>query len=260
MHTHFLLEQPIYDDLWQQAEPELERGDVHLDPHLLNRQQDRRRGWSLIIRPNQDARDAIHALIQDVRTFEPDQHYYHPDELHVTVLSLFSPTEAFEEHQHKYATYQAALRTAFEKIEPFQIDFRGITATRDGLMMQGFAEHNALNLLRDHLRAILTAHGLGDTLDTRYRIQTAHATIARFQAPLRNSSGFLTHLRHLRASVNARTVCASVQWVKNDWFLSRDNVEVFEEFHLRERIPEVETSVYTPPPFQGEICPEAAMA
>ncbi len=233
MHTHFLPEQPIYDDLWREGAAAIERGDVHLDPHLRNRHQDRRRGWSLIIRPNQDARDAIHAVIQDIRTSEPDQHYYHPDELHVTVLSLFAPTEAFAEHHHKYATYQAALRTAFKQIERFRIEFCGITATRDGLMMQGFAEQNALNLLRDHLRAILTARGLGGTLDTRYRIETAHATIVRFQAPLRNPSGFLTHLRRLRASATARTVCASVQWVKNDWFLSRDIVEVFEEFDLK---------------------------
>ncbi len=226
-------EQAIYDALWQQAEPELARGNVHLDPHLQHRHHDRRRGWSLIIRPNHDANAAISGVIQDIQAFEPEQHYYHPDELHVTVLSLFSPTETFAEHLPKYPAYQAALRSAFAQCERFQIEFCGITATRDGVIMQGFAERNALNGLRDHLRAILTAHGLGGTLDTRYRIQTAHSTIARFQAPLRNPPGLLAHLRHLRATVSTRTLCAAVQWVKNDWFLSRDNVEVFEEFHLQ---------------------------
>ncbi|GAK49134.1 hypothetical protein U14_00352 [Candidatus Moduliflexus flocculans] len=226
-------EQPIYDTLWQQTESDLERGNVCLDPYLRNRQQDRRRGWSLIIRPNHAAKEAIMGVIQDIQQLEPEQHYYHPDELHVTVLSFFSVIETFDEHLPKFARYQAALRTAFEQIERFQIDFRGITATRDGLMMQGFAEKNALNLLRDHLRAILTQHGLGDTLDTRYRIQTAHSTIVRFQAPLRNPPDFLTRLRYLRASASARTLCTSIQWVKNDWFLSRDTVELVEEFHLQ---------------------------
>ena len=231
----FSPEQPIYDTLWQQAESELACGNIQLDPHLQNRQQDRRRGWSLIVRPNHDAKAAIHAAIQAIQTCEPEQHYYHPDELHVTVLSLFSPTEAFAEHQHKYSRYHAALQSAFEQIQCFQIDFRGLTATRDGVMMQGFAERDALNRLRDHLRALLTAHDLGETLDTRYRIQTAHSTIARFQAPLRNPPGLLARLRHLRASVCARTLCATVQWVKNDWFLSRDTVEMIKEFHLQSR-------------------------
>jgi len=227
------IEQPIYETLWQQTEPALERGDIHLDPHLQNRQQDRRRGWSLIIRPNHAAKEVIHAAIRDIQGYEPEQHYYHPDELHVTVLSLFSPTERFAEHLHKYPAYQTALQDVFHHIERFQIEFRGITATRDGVMMQGFAQQNALNHLRDRLRAVLTAYGLGDTLDTRYRIQTAHSTIVRFQTPLSNPPGFLAHLRHLRASLCAQTLCATIQWVKNDWFMSRDHVELIEEFHLR---------------------------
>src|SRR6185295_16432147 len=50
----------------------------------------------------------------------------------------------------------------------------------------GFVEGDRLNQLREAIRSALGRAGLGESLDARYRIVTAHATIMRFRVPLRN--------------------------------------------------------------------------
>lgn len=229
---HHATARKIYDDLWRDCAAALAQGKAQIDPHLRDRSRDRRRGWTLIVRPDAPTRRRLCDIIAQMRAIEPEQHFYHPDELHVTALSLISATDAFDEHVGALPRYRAALAAAFAGMTGFGVEFCGITGSPGAIMAQGFPEQDALNRLRDHLRASLGAAGLGAALDTRYRIVTAHATLMRFQSPLRNPAALLNLLEQARRIPFGRSVCAAVQWVENDWYMSRDAVQLIEEYHL----------------------------
>jgi hypothetical protein len=105
-------------------------------------------------------------------------------------------------------------------------------------MIQGFPLDAKLQALREKLRELLQAHGLGDTLDVRYRISTAHSTIMRFSRPLQNAAALLDRLSALREEPFGEFRCHSVQWVKNDWYMSSDKVELLAEYELTQPIGE----------------------
>ena len=225
----------IYDDLWRACAAAFAQGNAQIDPHLRDRAHDRRRGWTLIMRPDAPTRRRLCDFIAQMRDLEPEQHFYHSDELHVTALSLISASESFhaDGHAEKLPRYRAALAAAFAGMTRFAVEFRGVTGSPGAIMAQGFPEQDALNRLRDHLRASLGAAGLGAALDARYRLVTAHATIMRVQSPLRNPAALLTLLEQARRIPFGRSVCAAAQWVENDWYMSRDAVQLIEEYHLR---------------------------
>lgn len=225
----------MYEKLWRDCAAALAQGNAQIDPHLRDRAHDRRRGWTLIMRPDAPTRRCLCDFIAQMRDLEPEQHFYHSDELHVTALSLISASESFhaDGHAEKLPRYRAALAAAFAGMTRFAVEFRGVTGSPGAIMAQGFPEQDALNRLRDHLRASLGAAGLGATLDARYRIVTAHATIMRLQSPLRNPSALLQLLEQARRVPFGRSVCAAAQWVENDWYMSRDAVQLIEEYHLR---------------------------
>ena len=80
----------IYAQLWSEAQTRFKTGSVRTDPHLDQRASDTRRGMTLLLRPNGEAKARISAALDDLRQIAPDQHLYHPDELHITVLSVVS--------------------------------------------------------------------------------------------------------------------------------------------------------------------------
>ncbi len=222
--------QSFYNTLWKDAVDSFSQGDIQLDPHLLNRQDDQRLGLSVVIRPQEPVKSRMVQIIEQLRGQEPFQHYYTRDELHVTVLSLFSATEAYARYMPNIPIYRDVLQSVCLETPSFQIRFTGITATNSAVMVQGFPEQDALNAFRERLREALRAAGVGDSLDTRYRIITAHITIMRFQAQPHNLKGFLDTLRTLREYDFGMMTVNTVQWVKNDWYMSSDKVELLKEF------------------------------
>jgi 2'-5' RNA ligase len=160
-------------------------------------------------------------FVRELRRFEPDQYYYHASELHLTVLSLFTATVDCEPYFAQRDKYVAAVDSALKDIHPIQIRFQGITASPTTIMIQGFFETHDLNDLRNTLRRRLRLRGLGRGLDDRYRLQTAHMTVARFRAPLRHPERFANLLEQARQSPFGATTFRSFVLVENDWYMSR---------------------------------------
>src|ERR1035438_4949768 len=99
------------------------------------------------------------AFLSELRGLEPDQHYYAPSELHVTILSLFA---AMVEHERFFARteqYMAAVDSTLRKVAPIRIEFAGVTASSGAIMIQGFCDTEALNDVRDALRRQLRSRG-----------------------------------------------------------------------------------------------------
>src|SRR6202000_1145582 len=87
---------------------------------------------------------------------------------------------------------------ALRQAAPIRVNFTGVTASLDAVLIQGFVENEALDEVRDALRRELRIHGVARGIDTRYRLQTAHMTAVRFRAPFHDSKKFATMLELAR--------------------------------------------------------------
>lgn len=216
--------QQVYDRLWAEALTSFSAGSVRIDPFLLSRATDERRGITLIIRPDAAVIARIMDVIEQLREVAPEQHFYHPEELHITILSLIGVNQDFDLQKLPMAVYQSIFADVFSQVAPFKVHFRGLTASPDSILVQGYAADDALNQLRDKLREALHQAGLGSTLDRRYRTVTAHSTFMRFQAQPSNLPGLVDRLTSLREIDLGTFDVNQVEFVQNDWFMSRDRI------------------------------------
>lgn len=223
----------FYDSLWRKAIDYFDgTGQVRIDPHLADKAADRRLGLSVIGRPSPAVADAFSTLLHRLAQIAPHQYYYQPDEFHITVFSLFTATEAFEPYFAQSSRYLNAVRSALFTARRFEVVFQGITASSSAVMIQGFPKCPELNRLRDRLRESLREAGLGEGLDERYRISTAHVTVMRFQTQPRNLRQLVDTLASCREYDFGQMSFRTLQLVKNDWYMSSDRVEVLAEYPL----------------------------
>jgi 2'-5' RNA ligase len=222
----------LYNDLWEDALGLFAQGQVDLDWYLVNRQSDNRLGLTVIARPTQRVVDNISALIDQLALVEPDQYYYQPDELHITILSLFTATEHFKPYFAKLANYMTASEAVLSTAKCFAVDFRGVTASTSGVMAQGFPQDGNLEVLRERLRKALREQDLEQGLDTRYRLRTAHATLMRFRQPPQALTKLVGILKEYRDYYFGGITFRTLQVVKNDWYMSTGRVEVLAEYQL----------------------------
>ncbi len=224
-----------YDEMWSTTIGKIRSGQVELDPVLAAQAGDERRGLTVVARPSAPVRRRAQALVRQMRQIEPDQYYYAASELHVTILSLFTATEHHASFFARKDQYISAVSAALKNAELFVIRFEGVTVSPGTMMIQGFFESNALNRLRDTLRQQLWIRGLGAGVDERYRLETAHMTVARFRAPLRDGHRFAMMLEQARTRRFGTSIVRSLSLVANDWYLSRHSTEVLKRYRLGER-------------------------
>lgn len=222
----------IYDRLWSEATTYFQSGRVEIDPFLAGRANDRRLGLSVIGRLEPAVNERFVSFLRKVKQVAPKQHFYRNSEFHLTILSLFTATEAFAPHWNNRAAYRAAVDQALSGGQAFTVHYQGITASKSAIMIQGFASGLQLNQLRVRLRQALRDAGLDGGLDERYIIDTAHTTVVRFKSPPGNLMGLLALLQQNRTTDFGATLFSELQLVKNDWYMSQDRVHVLARYPL----------------------------
>jgi 2'-5' RNA ligase len=225
--------QTQYDEMFHSAYDSLVAGTPSLDPHLLDKAGDRRRGATLLIRPSAAVAEAVAQALAELQELEPDQYYYAPGELHVTVLSLFTGTPEPEPYLAQLPLYRRAVDEVLAATPPFMLDFDGLTASPAAVLVQGYPVGPELEHLRAVLRTAIQAVGLGHNLDRRYRITTAHMTAVRFCRPLRDPKSFAAALRSLRRRAFGPSPVSAIHLVENDWYMSHDRVHLLHTYPLR---------------------------
>lgn len=222
----------IYEQLWREAAAALQRGEPQLDAHLPGKANDLRRGLTLLLRPSASVRDRVAECISQLSALCPDQYFYRPEELHVTVMSIVSGTEHWREAMHPLGEYQAVLAQVLARQRPFRLTFRGLTATPGVVMVQGFPEDDALNDLRDRLRTAFATAGFSGVLDRRYKISTAHMTVMRFCRPEADWSRLLAVLEVGRSLDFGSMTADGLELVLGDWYASAGTVQRLSEYRL----------------------------
>ena len=226
-----------YDALWQEARPAFLSGREQIDPLLQEHLPDARRGLTVIFRPQPAMAAQVAGWLGELAVTAADQYFYTLGQLHVTVLSLFTATPEYAPFFARLPRYLAALEAALAALPPFAVAFRGVTASRAAVMVQGFPEDHTLEHARTALRAALMQAELGGDLDRRYRLTTAHLSVLRLRAPLANPARFVAQLDAARSRDFGVTQVDELLLVANDWYMTPGVVEVVRRYPLTSTQP-----------------------
>ncbi|MGL1957984.1 MAG: hypothetical protein OCD00_11785 [Colwellia sp.] len=105
-----------------------------------------------------------------------------------------------------------------KNIGGFKVKFKGITVSPSCILIQGFPEDKQLNHLRDKLRVNFKKAKLESTIDSRYKISTAHTTAVRCITPFKNSYKLMEVLsKHKNYDFGTLEV-NSLELVFNNWY------------------------------------------
>jgi len=220
-----------YDAMRQAALPKLARGEADLDS-LLDAAQDDRRGLTLLARPPAPILDSIAAMLADFRGVEPDQYYYPAADIHLTILSIIACYAGFELSAIDPALYRDALRTILAEVQPFWLTFSGLTASPGGLMVQGYPQGEGLSELRTAIRNFFQQSGLQQSIDQRYRLQTAHVTVVRFRRKLQHTAELLKKIEHYQQHFIGSFELNTVELVYNDWYQRAEHTTLIAQYAL----------------------------
>ncbi len=223
----------IYEQLWKKTGPLLKSGELRVDPFLRNKAEDKRRGVTLIARPDIGVQRRVEEFLRQIAGICPRQHYYRPAELHVTVMAIISGSETWQDEMDQLPVCRAALDDVLKDARPFRVDFRGVTVSSDAVMIQGFPLGNGLSGIRDNLRDTFKRAGLGKNLDRRYKTTAAHLTVMRFSEPKTSWARLYDFLEMHRDADFGQTRFCSLQLIWSDWYASADIVRVLEEYPLQ---------------------------
>jgi len=221
-----------YERLWREAVSALERNDLEFDHHLPDKSHDLRRGLSLAFRPSRSVQAAISPFLQELAGAAPGQYFYRPEEFHVTVLSIIPGSESWRDQIHHLAAYQSILGKVLQRPRNFSVTFQGVTASRGGVIIQGFPQDETLAQMRDDLREALRQNQLGEQLDVRYKINTAHMTVMRFcKAPV-DGKHLLALLQANRTTSFGEMCVENLELILGDWYASADTARTLSEYKL----------------------------
>ncbi|QKG56539.1 mutarotase [Hymenobacter sp. BRD128] len=220
-----------YTSMREAAVRQLAHGAADLDP-LIDSLHDDRRGITLLARPPAAITTVMEAMLADFRRIDPAQYYYPASDIHLTILSIISCYSGFTLRAIDPDAYRATVQTSLQDCRAFPITYAGLTASPGSIMVQGFPQDDGLASLRNTTRRIFQSSGLQQSIDQRYRLQTAHSTVIRFRKPLANPALLLAVLRKYEQHFVGTFEVNTVELVYNDWYQRAPNTVLLAKYAL----------------------------
>ena len=165
----------------------------------------------------------------------PGQYFYGPAELHVTLLTFISTSDLWRQEIGDLAGFRVILREVLARQQPFQVEFRGVTAAPNAVMFQGFPLDDGLEKIRADIRAACAQHGFTGRLDRRYPNRAAHVTAMRFCRPAADWQRLAAVVRENRRTLFGEMPVNALRLTWGDWYASAETTRVLEEYHLQNR-------------------------
>ncbi|MEO9805089.1 MAG: mutarotase [Reichenbachiella sp.] len=218
-----------YDEMWAGALKQFRLGQCNTDA-FIDSLNDARRGITLLARPTGEIETKINNFKNNLKEADPDQYYYPSEDLHLTILSIISCYSGFRLESINSIEYSEVIERCLAN--PIEVQFHGMTASPSAVMVQGFPERDDLNLLRDKLREEFNDSVLESSIDSRYKINTAHFTIARFRKPIKNIDKFIETLSSFRDYSFGKMTINKLDLVYNDWYQRERSVKELDTFTL----------------------------
>lgn len=220
-----------YQTLYNNSIEKIKNDDYAID-ELIHSPNDNRFGITLLIRPPQEVKNEIQRFLKDLRAVEPNQYYYPNPDIHITVMSIISCYDGFDLSRIDISKYVDIIKKSIVETPQIEIQFKGLTASPSCIMVQGFMANDALNDIRDNLRFHFKNSDLEQSLDKRYAIQTAHATIVRFSNKLVNKTPFLNTVEAFKNCNFGTFKVDQLELVFNDWYQKEQHVKTLYRFNL----------------------------
>jgi 2'-5' RNA ligase len=205
-----------YDQLYTQSIYQILAGNYEID-QLIDDETDKRFGITLVIRPDLKTNTQIQEFLAGVKTIEPDQYFYQNCDIHITLMSIISCYVGFDLNDIHVQDYINLVQEVLTRHKGFKIQFKGLTASPSCILVQGFLTEK-LNQIRDDLRVSFKKSDLQQSIDKRYAIQTAHATIVRFSKTLQNPAALVNLLEKYRDFDFGTFEVKQIALVHNDWY------------------------------------------
>jgi len=220
-----------YLKLYTETLSKIKADEYEIDP-LIDANNDFRFGVTLLIRPDEKTKTNIQRFISEVKQVLPNQYYYQNSDIHITVMSIISCYEGFKLESINTEDYIKIISDVLNHRKSFNIHLSGITASPSCILLQGFFEEHTLTEIRDQLRVSFRASTLQQTLDQRYSIQAAHATIIRFREKLVNKDAFLSIIEKYKDFDFGTFEVKNIELVYNDWYQRAQFVKKLHNFEL----------------------------
>jgi len=223
-----------YNELYKTSIRKIENGNYQKDL-LIDSPDDKRFGITLLIKPPEKIKKKVQIFLEEIKQIDPYQYYYPNSDIHITIISIISCYKGFQLDQTSIPDYTDLIKRSLNKIDKFEMKFKGITASDSGIMVQGFPENEILNNLRNNLRTNFKNSDLEQSLDKRYLIQTAHSTIIRFRKKIQNKNEFLEIIEKYKNYDFGSFEVKKLELVFNDWYQRERNSKILEKFELQQR-------------------------
>ncbi|WP_316827614.1 2'-5' RNA ligase family protein [Pedobacter miscanthi] len=220
-----------YNKLYKDSIAKIANGDYEIDP-LIDSNTDQRFGITLVIRPDAATNHRIQHFLKEAKAIEPDQYYYQNADIHITLMSIISCYDGFDLKDIHVEDYVKLTQQVLTRHKSFKIQFKGLTASPSCILIQGFLT-DTLNEIRDDLRATFKKSDLQQSIDKRYTIQTAHATVIRFRSELKNKDALINLIEKNRDADFGTFEIKEIELVYNDWYQRERDVKKLHTFSLQ---------------------------
>ena len=223
--------QEHYNELYKKSSEAILAGNYKLDAQI-NNESDSRFGITFLIRPSEIIRANIQSFLDELKAIEPNQYYYPDSDIHITLMSIISCYDGFSLDAINVHEYIDLIQQSLVILDKIKIEFRGVTASPSAIMIQGFPTDESLNNFRNKLREDFKKSPLQQSIDSRYAISTAHATVLRFQEKLENPQKLMQVVEKYRDYDFGEFQVENLELVYNDWYQREKNTIHLAEFRI----------------------------
>ena len=204
--------QTHYNNILLKNKEKINQGGVK-DDLLSNAPNDKRMSMVLLIRINPDISNNIQNAINKLKELEPDSMYYYPpSDFHITVIDLLKG-ELDRKIPDNINDYINCINECAKEIKPFEIEFDGLTASDNAVLVKGFYD-NELQKFRELLRENLIKNNL--KLEERYKTISSHITIARLKNKLNNPEKFISFVE--QKNYFGKMKVESIELCYHNWY------------------------------------------
>ncbi len=231
-HTKYLSEiERIHEEIEDKFLGCCVAGRVVVDKYLSQPGTDQRRGLSVIFRPCAAIIDQVRRIQETLVGYTGDQYAYPASDLHVTVMSVIPASPDFGVFGSHIPIYVDAVERAIHRFRAeISLEFRGVLASDDSLLIKGFPHDTALRALRDEIERQLWSTGVGGELHRRYKIKTAHMTFLRYTSQVFDLKGLQAALLAQRDMTVGSSTPRSLELVEHDWYMRSANARLLSQF------------------------------
>ncbi|MGJ8682148.1 2'-5' RNA ligase family protein [Paraglaciecola sp.] len=210
----------LYQQMWQRNLAAYQQQNIQIDKYLLDK-TDSRRGITLLARLPKSVTEHVASFLSELKAICPGQYLYPESDMHLTIMSIVSCKQGYELDENIHATFLDVLTEHLTGLPSLSVSLSGITLSASGVLLTGYTDPVLLEGLRKRVRLAVSASGVDHSMDSRYKIKTAHSTVMRFKKPVEDMTSLIAFLKQNKHREFGQFDLLELELVFNDWYQSK---------------------------------------